>query len=149
MEEEGGPLEFLLVLNLRLRSLVGSMREVQSDWEGGTSIHSSRWGFWDAEWAAISWSRFCWRWREVIRGVEPGAGGSEGPKSSSEEVDASSSSASKIGFVGGSLERGAGGGAGPIIRLGASSLEQVNELRGRFGGVGCASSSSSSRLRLA
>ena len=139
------------MLNFRLRSLVGSMRVVQSDWEGGTSIHSSRWGFGDAGWAASSFSRFCWRWREVRWGVEPGVGGREGPKSSEEEeLDASSSSAAGNGFVGGSSERGAGGGAGPMMRLGMSSLELADELRGRLGGVSWASSSSSSsRLRLA
>lgn len=78
--------------------------------------------------------------------MEPGAGGREGPKSSSEELDASSTSGE--GFVGGSSERGAGGGVGPIICLGRSSLELVDELRGRLEGVSCASPSFS-RLRLA
>ena len=94
----------------------------------------------------MSASRFCWRWSSALCVVEPGAGGREGPKSSSEELDASP--ASGDGFGGGSAERGAGGGAGPIIRLGRSSVELADELRGRLGGVSCASSSSS-RLRLA
>ena len=84
--------------------------------------------------------------------MEPGAGGREGPKSSSEEeLDASSfSSAFGDGFVGGSSESGAGGGAGPMMRLRVCSLELADELRGRLGGMGWASSSSSAfRFRLA
>ncbi len=42
--EEEGALAPLPVANLRLRSFVGSMREDQSELEGGTSIHSSRFG---------------------------------------------------------------------------------------------------------
>lgn len=40
----GGAFAPLPVWNLRLRSLVGSMREVQSEEVGGVSIQSSRWG---------------------------------------------------------------------------------------------------------
>jgi hypothetical protein len=39
--------EGLPVLNFRFRSFVGSTRDDQSDWDGGTSIHSSRWAGFD------------------------------------------------------------------------------------------------------
>ena len=40
----------------------------------------------------MSAERFCWRCSSALCVVEPGAGGREGPKSSSEELDASSAS---------------------------------------------------------
>lgn len=81
--------------------------------------------------------------------MEPGEGGREGPKSSSEDVE----SASSFGLVEGIVERSAGGRDGPIgRRLG---MEEVlgEELRERFrtGEDCCPSSSlssSSSALRL-
>lgn len=53
----GGALEPFPVLNFRLRNFVGSTRDDQSSEVGGTSIHSSRWGFWAAAEAAFSSSR--------------------------------------------------------------------------------------------
>lgn len=77
--------------------------------------------------------------------VEPGAGGREGPKSSSEEL----LSASGERAVGGSWEGSAGGAVGPITRLGLVSLELLEELRRRFAGVDAVSCASSFRLRFA
>jgi len=121
---------------------VGSTRADQSSDFGGTSIHSSRWGFLAASRAADSSSSLCCRLVSSICLVEPGGGGSEGPKSSSEL----SLSGFGPGTEGGSSDRGAGGSAGPMTRRGLASSKLVEELRRRFGGVSCASSS---RLRLA
>ena len=122
---------------------MGSTFEVQSPCFGGTSIHSSRWGFLAASLVAKSSSRVCWRFLSASCFVEPGAGGKEGPKSLSEEL----SSASDSGAVGGTSKRSAGGGAGPMTRRGSVSLELLKELRRRFGGVDAVSCASSSRLR--
>ena len=108
----------LPVLNLRARSFVGSIREDQSACWGGTSIHSSRWGFdGGASDSILSWDE---SGMALLVGF---AGGREGPKSSSDE------SLSEVGLPfgesfgeggdrvpGGFSERGAGGGAGPIVR---------------------------------
>ena len=111
---EEGPLAPLPVANLRFLSFVGSMREDQSEFEGGMSIHSSRfWGMGVGSLEAdvgevVSW---VWFW------VPPFVGGREGPKSSSEEEEGEFG----VGFWGeggeeGRSDRGAGGGAGPIVR---------------------------------
>ncbi len=60
--------------------------------------------------------------------IEPGTGGSEGPKSSSSE---DVSSASSFGLFGGLVERSAGGGAGPIDRRLGGREVWGEELRDR------------------
>ena len=116
------------MLNFRFLSLVGSTRADQSSCLGGRSIHSSRWGFLEASRAASASARPSWRFISISSLVEPGAGGRDGPKSSSESLLSASSS----GGVVGRSERGAGGGAGPIIRRGAVSLEWGDKLRCRL-----------------
>lgn len=139
----GGALAPLPVLNFRLRILVGSMREDQSDDVGGRSIHSSRWGFL-AEAAAASCSsrRICWRRFSAAEGVWVGR---EGPKSESE------SESESVGAVGGSSDSGAGGRLGPRTRRRLGLLE--GERVGGDGGVGrgddLGSCSSCSHFRLA
>lgn len=65
-----GALAPLPVLNFRLRILVGSMREDQSEDVGGRSIHSSRLGFLAKATAASCSSRsFCWRRHSAAEGV--------------------------------------------------------------------------------
>lgn len=114
-----GALAPLPVLNFRLRILVGSMREDQSEDVGGRSIHSSRLGFL-AEAAAASCSSrsVCWRRDSAAEGV---CVGREGPKSESE------SESECVGALGGSSDNGAGGRLGPRTRrrLGLSEEERV------------------------
>ena len=122
------------------------MRADQSSCLGGRSIHSSRWGFLDASRAASTSARASCRFLSVSSFVEPGAGGRDGPKSSSESLLSASSS----GGVVGRSERGAGGSAGPIIRRGAVSLELGDELRCRLGEMSTVScTSSKERFRFA
>ena len=83
--DEAGALAPLPVANLRLRSFVGSMREDQSELEGGTSIHSSRFGGLETSSSvACVIEASCWRW-EVWGWLF--VGGSKGPKSSSSEEE--------------------------------------------------------------
>ena len=139
------------MLNLRLRSFVGSTREVQSPDVGGTSIHSSRWGLDESFAAAASAAESkgsCWRWfsKELGSWV-----GSEGPNSSSEE-----DGGVLVGVftaLGGNSVRGAGGREGPRIRR-RLELEDGAGLGDWLGGLGggfvvACSSSSCWRLRLA
>lgn len=138
----GGALAPLPVLNLRLRILVGSMREDQSEDVGGRSIHSSRWGFLaDAAAASCSSRRVCWRRDSAAEGVWVGR---EGPKSESE------SESESVGPLGGSSESGAGGRLGPRTRrrLGLSEGERVGGDGGLGRGDDWGFCSSCSRFRL-
>ena len=139
----GGALAPLPVLNFRLRILVGSMREDQSEDVGGRSIHSSRLGFL-AEAAAASSSsrRFCWRRDSAAEDVWVGK---EGPKSES------GSESESVGTLGGSSDSGAGGRLGPRTRrrFGLSEGERVGGDCGLGRSDGWGSCSSCSRFRLA
>lgn len=139
----GGALAPLPVLNFRLRILVGSMREDQSDDVGGMSIHSSRWGLLAAAAAASCSSRRI-RWRRVSAAVGVWVG-REGPKSESE------SESESVGALGGSSDSGAGGRLGPRIRrrLGLSEVERVGGDGGLGRGDDGCSCSSCSQFRLA
>lgn len=65
-----GALAPLPVLNFRLRILVGSMREDQSEDVGGRSIHSSRLGFLaNVAAASCSSKSVCWRRHSAAGGV--------------------------------------------------------------------------------
>lgn len=131
-----GALAPLPVLNFRLRILVGSMREDQSEDVGGRSIHSSRLGFLaEAAMASCSSRSVCWRRDSAAEGVLVGR---EGPKSESD------SESESVGALGGSSDNGAGGRLGPRTRrrLGLSEEERVV-------GDGWGSCASCSRFRLA
>lgn len=115
----GRALEPLPVLNFRLRILVGSMREDQSEDVGGRSIHSSRLGFLaKAAVTSCSSRSVCWRRYSAAEGVWVGR---EGPKSESELESES------VGAQGGSSDKDAGGRLGPRTRrpLGLSEEERV------------------------
>lgn len=107
-------------------SFVGSTLDPQSEFEGGTSIHSSRWGFLEASSAAACVTRSICSRSACLAAVEPAAGGREGPKSSSESEE---SGPVGEGGVEGRSERGAGGRAGPITRRRLEVEEEVEELR--------------------
>lgn len=105
---------------------MGSTRDDQSEFEGGTSIHSSRWGFLLASASASCVARSLRSRSACCAACEPGAGGSEGPKPSESEDEAEWAG---DGGVEGRSERGAGGGAGPIVRWRLEVVEEEEALR--------------------
>lgn len=138
-----GPLAPLPVLKPRARILVGSIRAARSSCSGGIIIQSSLRSFSGAtgDAALAAWPMLS----SSSRFLSVPTGGSEGPNPSSSSL--SDSCAADAGSAGLS-SRGAGGSAGPIVRLRFSPSVGLGERFAPEAVMGASSSASSCCLFL-